>query len=256
MSESKKITTEKALAIAREAAKANIKAIQKKQMVMHKKYHGSAKNPLYFVWPAPVEVSEPVPRTESTQCMDLKMGKSETTEAFVPQEPIRSSIEKNYGCKYFDRVDAPYLEPDATKTTENWVSIYKNCFVDPDGAAPIDEATSKVAGLTIPKGINAPHMFAWKRTGCTEAKKPAPVPCGIDGCQEPSYLRTEISCADDVSCTDTPCDAAPVEATPVEKEDPKMRPYFYAWGGASAEQDVRSEITEMFPVHNSPEVRH
>lgn len=256
MSSNKNITTEKALAIAREAAKANIKAIQKKQMVMHKKYHGASKNPLYYVWPVPpTEVSEPVARTESTECMDLKTGKSEASEAYVPQKAPKPSIEKNYGCKYFDRVDAPYLEEDAPKTTENWVSIYKNCFVDPHGSVPIDEATNMVAGLTIPKGINAPPMFAWKRTGCPEAKKPVQTVCGIDGCREPVYVADDSSLAD-VSVADesiAAAVAAHVEA-PISTEDPKVRPYFYAWGSADALQQVRSEIDEKFPNHHSSTV--
>jgi hypothetical protein len=255
MSDGKTITTEKALAMAREAAKANIKAIQKKQMVMHKKYHGSAKNPLYFVWPTPVQaLSDPVPRTESTQCMDLKMGKSETAEAFVPQVAVKSAIEKNHGCKYFDRVDAPYLEPDAPKTTENWVSIYKNCFVDPNGSVPIDEATNKVAGLSIPKGINAPPMYAWKRTACAEVKPAAPVVCGIDGCTEPVYQVEDSYSLPDA---DVDVSVAPVEAAApalVAKEDPKVRPYFYAWGAADAHQEETSEIASNFRPHQNPEV--
>ena len=65
-------------------AKVSLAAVKKRQAIMHKKYHGGVKNPMYFVWPEkPVEPTEEIPRSESMQCMCEKTGVTEYDAEYV-----------------------------------------------------------------------------------------------------------------------------------------------------------------------------
>ena len=205
----------------RDAANASLAAVRKRQMVMHKKYHGQIRNPSYFVWPSAPVVASTNAVDHPPVCSCEKIGTTEYQQQFVKLElaervkPINPNhCEKN-------------LNDETNKSAVDWVSVYDSCFVDPRKSQEAPEVATP-AGLSIPRAVTPPHLFAWKRAECPNSA---------------------------VVCAEEPARAAPTphasQSHPTAAPTaPGSNPYFYAWeletDPAGAAARVSSEFNDNY----------